>query len=114
MVSAVPMDSSLSSSPREVLRNPSWLNVSSLFCSGNRRQLLFIEGKTILAFVTQGSKFTDCSSFTEVTSQVDCKVRIVIFFILTLLSSSNNRLWITWGLSASPLPAALKLKLRMI
>ena len=82
-------------------------------CSGNRRQLLFVDGKTILAFVTQGSKFTNCSSFTEVTSQVNCKVRIVIFFTLTLLSSSNNR-WIIWGLSASPLPAALKLKPRMI
>jgi len=41
--------------------------------SGNRRQLLLVEGKTILAFVTRGFKFTDCMDFTEVTSQVDCK-----------------------------------------
>merc|ERR1711981_286813 len=41
--------------------------------TGNRRQLLFVDGKTILAFVARGSKFADCSSFTEVTSQVDCK-----------------------------------------
>jgi len=41
--------------------------------SGNRRQLLLVEGKTILAFVTRGSKFTDCRDFTEVTSEVLCK-----------------------------------------
>merc|ERR1711860_352135 len=39
----------------------------------NRRQFLFMEGKTILAFVPRGKKFTECSSFTEVTTQVDCK-----------------------------------------
>ena len=44
-----------------------------MFSSGNRRQLLFVDGKTILAFVARGSKFADCSSYTEVTSQVDCK-----------------------------------------
>ena len=32
-----------------------------------------MEGKTILAFVRKGNKFADCSSYTEVTSQVDCK-----------------------------------------
>ena len=40
----------------------------------NRRQFLFMEGKTILAFVPRGKKFTECSSYTEVTTQVDCKV----------------------------------------
>ena len=44
-----------------------------MFSPGNRRQLLFVDGKTILAFVARGSKFADCSSYTEVTSQVDCK-----------------------------------------
>ena len=44
-----------------------------MFSAGNRRQLLFVDGKTILAFVARGSKFADCSSYTEVTSQVDCK-----------------------------------------
>jgi len=39
----------------------------------NRRQFLFMEGKTILAFVPRGKKFTECSSYTEVTTQVDCK-----------------------------------------
>ena len=40
----------------------------------NRRQFLFMEGKTILAFVPRGKKFSECSSYTEVTTQVDCKV----------------------------------------
>ena len=40
----------------------------------NRKQFLFMEGKTILAFVPRGKKFTECSSYTEVTTQVDCKV----------------------------------------
>ena len=46
-----------------------------MFSAGNRRQLLFVDGKTILAFVARGSKFADCSTaqLTEVTSQVDCK-----------------------------------------
>ena len=39
----------------------------------NRRQFLFMDGKTILAFVPQGQKFYECSSYTEVTVQVDCK-----------------------------------------
>ena len=41
-----------------------------------RRQLLFLEGKTILAFVSNGKKFADCSSYTEVTAMVGCKVII--------------------------------------
>ena len=41
----------------------------------NRRQFLFVEGKTILAFVPKGKKFTECTAYTEVTTQVDCKVR---------------------------------------
>ena len=40
----------------------------------NRRQFLFMGGRTILAFVPRGQKFTQCSSYTEVTAQVDCKV----------------------------------------
>ena len=44
-----------------------------MFSPGHRRQLLFVDGKTILAFVARGSKFVDCSSYTEVTSQLDCK-----------------------------------------
>ena len=39
----------------------------------NRKQFLFVDGKTILAFVPVGQKFTQCSSYTEVTVQVDCK-----------------------------------------
>ena len=36
-----------------------------------------MDGKTILAFVTWGSKFAACSPFEEVTTQVSCKVRII-------------------------------------
>ena len=39
----------------------------------NRRQFLFTDGKTVLAFVPRGQKFYQCSSYTEVTVQVDCK-----------------------------------------
>ena len=42
----------------------------------NRMQFLFMDGKTILAFVPVGQKFTQCSSYTEVTALVDCKVTL--------------------------------------
>ena len=42
----------------------------------NRRQFLFMDGKTILAFVPVGQKFTQCPSYTEVTALVDCKVTL--------------------------------------
>jgi len=38
-----------------------------------RKQLLIMSGTPILAFVTKNTKFANCSSFTEVTMQVDCK-----------------------------------------
>ena len=41
---------------------------------GTRKQFLLVEGKDIIAFVKNGEKFVDCSAFTEVTSQVSCKV----------------------------------------
>ena len=34
-----------------------------------------LEGEPIIAFVLNGKKFTDCESYTEVTSSVECKVR---------------------------------------
>ena len=40
-----------------------------------RKQFLFVDGKTIVAFVTKGLKFADCSSISEVTARVQCKVR---------------------------------------
>jgi len=39
----------------------------------NRRQFLFVEGKTILAFVPNGQKFPECTTFTEVTTSINCK-----------------------------------------
>ena len=41
---------------------------------GVRKQFLILNGEPILAFVTKGKKFTECTSYTEVTAQVDCKV----------------------------------------
>lgn len=40
-----------------------------------RKQFLMLEGEPIIAFVLNGKKFTDCESYTEVTSSVECKVR---------------------------------------
>ena len=39
---------------------------------GTRKQ---VDGKDIIAFVKNKKKFANCSSFTEVTVQVDLKVR---------------------------------------
>jgi hypothetical protein len=41
---------------------------------GTRKQFLLVDGKDIIAFVKNKEKFANCSSFTEVTAQVDCKV----------------------------------------
>ena len=42
--------------------------------TGVRKQFLILNGTPILGFVTKGEKFADCSSYTEVTLNVDCKV----------------------------------------
>ena len=41
---------------------------------GTRKQFLLIEGKNIVGFVKNGQKFAECSYFTEVSSQITCKV----------------------------------------
>lgn len=38
-----------------------------------RRQLLVLNNHTVMAFVGQGQKFTECTNFTEITSNVKCK-----------------------------------------
>ena len=43
-----------------------------------RKQFLFVEGRTVVAFVTKGEKFADCSSYSEVTARVRCKVSVGI------------------------------------
>ena len=45
---------------------------------GVRKQFLILNGEPILAFVTKGKKFTECTSYTEVTAQVDCKVATAV------------------------------------
>ena len=42
----------------------------------HRNQLLFVEGKTILAFVKGNEKFANCIDYEEVTTEVNCKVSI--------------------------------------
>ena len=42
--------------------------------SGVRKQFLILNGEAILGFVTKGKKFASCSSYTEITANVDCKV----------------------------------------
>ena len=41
---------------------------------GVRKQFLILNGEAVLGFVTKGDKFADCTSYTEVTANVDCKV----------------------------------------
>ena len=43
--------------------------------TGVRKQFLILDGEPILAFINRGKKFTQCSSYTEVTTSVTCKVR---------------------------------------
>ena len=41
---------------------------------GVRKQFIVLNGEAVLAFVANGQKFAECSSYTEVTSKIDCKV----------------------------------------
>ena len=43
--------------------------------TGVRKQFLILDNEPILAFINRGKKFTQCSSYTEVTTSVTCKVR---------------------------------------
>ena len=43
--------------------------------TGVRKQFLILDGEPILAFINRGKKFTQCTSYTEVTTSVTCKVR---------------------------------------
>merc|ERR1719510_1169297 len=82
--------------------------------TGNRRQLLFVDGKTILAFVARGSKFTDCSSFTEVTTQVDCKAVANLETVSLPSACSGGSTGgsggskVTWSLKTSPVSSLPK------
>ena len=38
-----------------------------------RRQYLYMEGRSVLAFVKNGEKFADCLNYTDVTADVKCK-----------------------------------------
>merc|ERR1712123_146891 len=57
--------------------------------SGVRKQFLILNGEAILGFVTKGKKFASCSSYTEITANVDCKV-VSGLIDVDLASSSDN------------------------
>ena len=40
---------------------------------GTRKQFLILNGEAVLAFVKNGDKFADCDSYTEVTTNIQCK-----------------------------------------
>ena len=42
--------------------------------TGVRKQFLILNGEPILGFVANGKKFANCTSYTDVTASVDCKV----------------------------------------
>merc|ERR1739838_198689 len=55
-----------------------------------RRQYLIVEEKTILAFVSSGTKFTACNSTKDITSSISCKTVINLdSFSLSSNSSSS-------------------------
>jgi len=58
--------------------------------SGVRKQFLILNGEVVLAFVTKGKKFTACTSYTEVTTSVDCKVVSGLSDVDLSASSGNN------------------------
>ena len=43
--------------------------------TGVRKQFIILDNEPILAFINRGKKFTQCTSYTEVTTSVTCKVR---------------------------------------
>ena len=61
-----------------------WLILGDKFVikqvKGVRKQFLILNGQAILGFVKKGKKFTECSSYTEVTPNVDCKVKCSVDF----------------------------------
>ena len=60
---------------------------------GTRKQFLFVDGKDIIAFVKNKEKFVNCSSFTEVTDMVQCKV---MKNNCVIASYSVKRKWMVW------------------
>ena len=38
---------------------------------------MILDGEVILAFVKKGKKITECDSYTDVTSQVNCQVESI-------------------------------------
>merc|ERR1712106_890870 len=56
---------------------------------GTRRQFLILNGSPVLGFVQKKKKFASCSSYTQITSSLKCKV-VTGLSSLDLSSSSNS------------------------
>ena len=54
--------------------------------SGVRKQFLILNGEVVLGFVKKGKKFAACTSYTEVTTSVDCKVGKILENLKSILS----------------------------
>ena len=62
-----------------------------------RKQFLYVDNRTIVAFVTKGAKFANCSMFEEVTARVQCKVRgSGSRKQVRLLDNPATRWWLMW------------------
>ena len=48
--------------------------------SGVRKQFLIVNNEALMAFVKKKKKFTKCESFTDISSTVKCKVRMILKF----------------------------------
>ena len=47
-----------------------------IFRAGNRKQFLIADSRTIYAFAQKGQKFPTCTSFSDKTCDVQCKVNM--------------------------------------
>merc|ERR1740137_83841 len=56
---------------------------------GTRKQFLILNGSPALGFVRRKKKFTNCKSYTQITSNLKCK-EVSGLSSLDLLASSNN------------------------
>ena len=63
-----------------------WVLIILIFRAGNRKQFLIADSRTIYAFAQKGQKFPTCTSFSDKTCDVLCKVRTNIFSVVNLKS----------------------------
>ena len=71
------------------MRFSSFISKIFQFSKGNRQQLLIADSRTISAFVASGTKFPQCSTFTDRTCEVQCKVRSSVLIIINDISNDQ-------------------------